>query len=292
MLNFQSNWRFDAPGEPVPPVVINTFSELIFRVAAQGIRKDILEHFKSYFSGAAGIPYYSSSSMSWTESDLAESIRRAAENAPLFIEAFWDACQSLQANNPNFGVPDLARINRVLGENATGYEIRPPDLMFSGTMTPVAVPVQQASLDEQAQELIQKSLQESERLLQEGRHRQAVSEILWLLETVATAFRGMETERGETVQEKYFITIARELKRHHKGQMLDQVLSWVTTLYGFLSSPTGGGVRHGADIKNPVELPKGDAQLYCNLIRSYVTYLIAEHQRMSCASNPSWPPWR
>jgi hypothetical protein len=289
MLNFPSSWRFEAPGEPIPPVVINTFSEFISRIAFQGSRKDILEHFKSYFAGAAGIPYSSSSNMSWAESDLSDAMRGAAANGPLFIEAFWTACQSLQANNPNFGVPDLARVNRVLGENATGYEIRPPDLVFSGTMAPIAVPVRQPSLDEQAQELIQQALQESERLLLEGRHRQAVSEILWLLETVATAFRGMETESGATVQEKYFITIAKELKRHHKGRMLEQVLSWVTTLYGFLSSPTGGAVRHGADIKNPVELPKSDAQLYCNLIRSYVMYLMAEHERMSRASNPSWP---
>ena len=176
-------------------------------------------------------------------------------------------------------------MNRILGEAGTGYEIRPPDLVFSGVMAPVAVPQRAPSLDEQAQELIQQALKESERLLMEGRHRQAVSEILWLLETVSTSFRGMETEGG-TVQEKYFITIAKELRRHHKGQMLDQVLSWVTTLYGFLSSPTGGGVRHGADIRNPVDLPKSDAQLYCNLIRSYVTYMMAEHERLSRASNP------
>lgn len=79
---------------------------------------------------------------------------------------------------------------------------------------------------------------------------------------------------------------AQELRCHSKGQTLDQVLAWVTRLYGFLSSPTSGGVRHGADIKNLVELPKSDAQLYCNLIRSYVTYLIAEHERMSRVSNP------
>ncbi|MDQ1079677.1 hypothetical protein [Pseudoroseomonas cervicalis] len=286
MLNFPSSWRFEAPGEPIPQGVISSFSEFISRIAFQGSRQEILEHFKSHFAGAAGIPYAYSSNTSWAESDLSDAMRSAAVNAPLFIVAFWTASQSLQAENPNLGVPNLALINRVLGENATGYEIRPPDLVFSGTMTPVAVPVRQPSLDEQAQEIIQNALRESERLLLEGRHRQAVSEILWLLETVSTAFRGMETGTGKTVQEKYFITIARELKRHHKGQMLEQVIDWISKLYGFLSSPTGGGVRHGADIKHVVELPKSDAQLYCNLIRSYVTYLMAEHERMSRTANP------
>ena len=103
-------------------------------------------------------------------------------------------------------------------------------------------------------------------MLSEGRNRPAVSEILWLLETVSTAFRGIDTGTG-TVQGKYFNKIAGELRRHHKGKILDQVLDWVTTLHGYLSSPTGGGVRHGADIKSSVDMQRGEAELYCNLIR-------------------------
>lgn len=285
MLNFATDWRFEAPGEGVPPAAVARFAEFISRVAAQGDRWSIVEHFKAFFAGAAGIPASRSSSLSWAESDLDSLMRAAAENAPMFIEAFYDACQALKERHPEFGIPDLARMNRVLGENATGYEIRPPDLVFTGVVAPVAVPERQPSLDEQAQELIQRSLKESERLLLEGRNRQAVAEILWLLETVATAFRGMETGAG-TVQEKYFNRIAQELRRQHRGQMLEQVLNWVTTLHGFLSSPTGGGVRHGADIRNAADMPSGDAQLYCNLIRSYIGYLMTEHERMSRARNP------
>src|SRR5271166_367595 len=70
-----------------------------------------------------------------------------------------------------------------------------------------------------------------------GRHRQAVQEILWLLETVSTAFRGLDTGVA-TVQGKYFNKIAEDLRKHHKGTTLDQVLTWVPTLHGYLSSPT------------------------------------------------------
>jgi hypothetical protein len=87
------------------------------------------------------------------------------------------------------------------------------------------------------------------------------------------------------VQEKYFNTTARGLRRQHEGQLLDQVLIWVSVLHGFLCSPMGGDVRHGADIRDPPELPSGGAQLYRNLIRSYVGYLMAEHERMSRASS-------
>ena len=49
------------------------------------------------------------------------------------------------------------------------------------------------------------------------------------------------------------------------------------TLHGFLSSPTGGGVRHGLDLKDGVARADHEARLYCNLIRSYITYLPEEH---------------
>jgi len=142
------------------------------------------------------------------------------------------------------------------------------------------VPEHQASLDEQAQELIQKSLNDSERLLAEGRARPAVQEILWLLETVSTAFRGLEVGTG-TVQGKYFNKIAADLRKHHKGQILEQVLDWVTTLHGYLSSPTGGGIRHGTDLKAATDVQPNEARLFCNLIRSYISFLMAEHARLS-----------
>ena len=52
------------------------------------------------------------------------------------------------------------------------------------------------------------------------------------------------------------------------------------TLHGFLSSPTGAGIRHGVDLKDGVAIQINEAHLYCNLIRSYITYLIEEHERL------------
>ena len=74
---------------------------------------------------------------------------------------------------------------------------------------------------------------------------------------------------------------ADDLRRHHKGKILDQVLAWVTTLHGYLSSPTGGGIRHGADLKTGVVIQPNEARLFCNLIRSYISFLMAEHARLS-----------
>jgi hypothetical protein len=279
MLNFDGAWRFDTPG-PIPSAVDNAFFELIGKIASQGDRRRILEHFKSYFGSAAGKSASWSSSESWAESDLQSYMGDAAANAPLFIEAFYDACAALANGNPPTAVPDLARINRVLFEHGAGYEIRPPDLISRNPQIPIAVPQRTASLDEQAQEIIQKSLKDSEALLSEGRNRQAVQEILWLLETVSTAFQGLDTGSG-SVQGKYFNKIAEDLRKHYKGQTLEQVLSWVTTLHGYLSSPTGGGIRHGADVKKGIATQPNEARLYCDLIRSYISFLMVEHERLS-----------
>jgi hypothetical protein len=279
MLKFNGTWRFDSPGK-IPYGVINQFSILIGKIAAQTDRQTILEHFKHYFAGAAGTTSSWSSSVSWAETDLDGSMRQAAVNAPLFVEAFYDACEALRKTYPEVTIPDLVRINRLLAEHETGYEVRPPELLSRNLEAPVIAPERVASLDEQAQDIIQKSLKDSEDLLSEGRHRQAVQEILWLLETVSTAFQGLSTAAG-TVQGKYFNKIAEDLRKRQKGTTLDQMLVWITTLHGYLSSPTGGGIRHGADLKTGIAIQPNEARLFCNLIRSYVSYLISEHERLS-----------
>ena len=205
---------------------------------------------------------------------------KASDNAPLFIEAFYDACEILRIQNPDLVLPDVAKINRVLIEHKAGYEIQPPDLVARNPQAPIIVPERSPSLDEQAQGIIQQSLRDSERFLSEGRDRPAVQEILWLLETVSTAFRGLDTGAG-TVEGKYFNKIAENLRNNHKGTALDQVLNWVTSLHGYLSSPTGGGVRHGVDLRASITLQPNEARLFCNLIRSYITFLITEHERLS-----------
>lgn len=280
MLNFNPAWRFHSPG-PIAPGVENEFYIMIKRVAAQHPRQQhVLEQYKTAFAAAAGRPAHVSSSLSWAESDLADYMTAAAENAPLFIEAFYDAGALLQRMNPEFVVPDPDTINRILAKYSAGYEVQPPNLIARNPLPPIAVPDRALSLDAQAQEIIQKSLKKSEEDLALGHGRQAVQEILWLLETVSTAFQGLPVGDG-TVEGKYFNKIVDDLRRHHRGKTLDQVLHWTMALHGYLSSPTGGGVRHGASLKAEMAMSLHDARLFCNLIRSYIGFLMAEHERLS-----------
>ncbi len=285
VLQFSGAWRFQPPTDgmflnsTIPDEAIEDVFALIAQVAQQGDRQRVLEHFKANFCEATGATHVRSSNASWAETDLRDYMRRAAENAPLFIEALYDACETLSRYEPSCYVPDVPMINGLLSKHGVGYEIRPPDLLLRDHSTqPVSVPERPQTMAERAAAILQASLGRSEQLLSEGRGREAVQEILWLLETVATAFRGLETTTG-SIEGKYFNRITRDLKRLNRGSTQDRILEWMTALHGYLSSPTGGGIRHGLDLAAGISISPNEARLFCNLVRSYLSFLITEHER-------------
>ncbi|EZP41397.1 hypothetical protein [Janthinobacterium lividum] len=279
MLNFDKSWRFKSPGA-LPQGIVSDFFELIEKIAAQGDVWHAVEQCKTRFGGNAR-----SSKLDWAWSDLSRLMDLSAENAPVFIEAFWNCCKDLEQYN--LGVPDVQIINAILADHDVGYEIQPPDLIATRAYTPIIVPRQAPSLDEQARALIDDCLAESERLLEVGQGRRAVQEIFFLLESITTAFRGLG-EDTVTIQGKYFGPIINEMKKRERGKAQESILTWMTTLHGYLSSPTGGGVRHGTDLKEGIAIKLHEARLYCNLARSYLTFLLEEHdqQTKGAASKP------
>jgi hypothetical protein len=285
MLKFPGAWRFKSPqnsewiNEAIPQDAIAQFRALIDKTATQGSRQDILEHFKGYFCTVVGQPHVWSSNESWTDTDLWSYMTGAAENAPLFLEGFYDACESLRKNDHELFVPDLAMINYICEKNSIGYLIQPPNLVPRGSQGQVEIPKRPPSLEESAIEIYQQSLRRSEDLLAEGRGREAVQEMLWLLESVVTAFKGIDLG-DDTIQGKYFNQIMRDLRKAKPGTTLDRVLDWTTSLHGYLSSPTGGGIRHGIDLKLGLSIDSVEANLFCNLIRSYLGFLLAQHEKI------------
>lgn len=279
MLNFPTEWRFESPCR-LSVEATREISDLIGKIAANGNGWKIFETFKSGFASAAGTTSSRSSSESWAQSDLEDYMQRASENAPLFIQAFYDTCE--QWRSAGTPVPDVAFINRTLAKGNAGYEIQPPNLVVVASDRVVVEPAQQSlSLDQQAQNVIRSSLLTSEQFLQQGKTRPAIQEVLWLLETLSTAFQGIETIKG-TVQGKYFNKIIADLRARHEGTTVALVLEWCTSLHGYLSSPTGGGIRHGSNIlRSDLDLQDHEARLFCNLIRSYIFFLIDEHARLT-----------
>ena len=105
------------------------------------------------------------------------------------------------------------------------------------------VPVR-PSLDHQAEEIIEvRACHSRHKALAEGRGRQVVQELVWLLETIATAFRGARTADG-SLHGRYFNKFIGELRARPARQPagpdlgLDGQTPWL-----YLSSPTGGGIR-------------------------------------------------
>ena len=105
MLNFNPAWRFSSPG-PIASGVEGEFNALIGRIVAQVDRQKGLEHFKHYFANAAGFTSNWSSNAGWAEFDLYRYMQDAAANAPLFIEAFYDACMAYHVKG--IGIPDIS----------------------------------------------------------------------------------------------------------------------------------------------------------------------------------------
>lgn len=283
LLNFDKSWRFKSPG-PIPQDVVSDFHDVIEKIAMQGNVWHVVEQCKKRFGGNG-----QSSSLDWAWSDLSRLMYDSAENAPMCIESFWDCCVDLERSG--LGVPGVEFINAILAKHDAGYEIQLPYLIATRAYTSVSVPRLAPSLDEQARALIDDCLTESERLLEAGQGRRAVQEILFLLESIATAFRGLG-EDAESIQGKYFGPIISEMKKRERGKAQENILTWMTTLHGYLSSPTGGGVRHGTDLKAGVAIQPHEARLYCNLARSYLTFLLEEHdQQTKRASSRVWGPY-
>lgn len=270
--------------ESISGAAVEDFLSLIRKTAAQGDLKNFLEHFKGYFCLANGNPHFQSSSTSWSQTDLEREMYQASENAPLFLEAMFSACVAILNRSDELFAPDASIINEVCQNNKIGYYIsdnEPPELKLRDKDVIIAVPIEEKPivLGAKGKEILQNSLKRSDELLSEGRGREAVQEALWLLETVSTAFRGLDSE-SDTIEGKYFNRIVKELRQAHSGSTLDRVLEWALSVHGFLSSPTGGGVRHGLDLQAGLELSMNDARLFCNLIRSFLSFLLTEHGRL------------
>ena len=91
--------------------------------------KSVLETFKTHFGRSTGEGSSTSSSADWAESDLWRIARDAANDAPSFIAAFFDACEQLAAGGAT--IPDEVQINSVLTKYGCRYRILDGELVTS-----------------------------------------------------------------------------------------------------------------------------------------------------------------
>jgi hypothetical protein len=282
MLKYDPKWRFNPPADgafinsSIPIEVQWELNKVIMKLATQGDRWEIIEHFKGAFRKTIGQSSGRSSSEGWAESDLNDAMRESSLNAPLFLEAFYDACNELKAQGLH--APNHHEINAFFAKFNIGLRIEPPNLVLFdvASMPSVAIVQHVPTLEQQIKKEVDDSLSRSDILLSEGRGREAVTEALWTLESLTTKFDGLPLE-GDKISGKYFNEIVKDIIKIEKGSAFAQVMGWLKTLHGYLSSPQGGGIRHGRDFSIKSTIHLRDARLYCNLIRSYINYLLETH---------------
>lgn len=279
-LTFPGEWRFRRPVglEPIKPEAINLFYDLIAKIAAQGNAWNVFEMFKGHFATTVGSVHARSSSESWAITDLFNYMNQAADNPVLYFHALYSGF-SVARDRMNLAIPDDALVNEICRANGIPVAITDGQLSLTLQATPpVPIPAPPPSLREESVQLLEQSINRAEQLLSENRGREAVQEILWVLESLVTGFRGTALPEG-LVKGKYFNQIIRELKQNNPDSTLERAIEWCEQLHGYLSSPTGGSVRHGIDLASGVPLATEDARFFCNLIRSYVGYFQAEYHK-------------
>jgi len=121
--------------------VVNEFLSLMKKVSAPIGKQQVIEIYKQHLCKVSGDYYAKSSSLDWAESDMNTQAHNAANDAPNFIAAVYDAFEELQ----KFGavVPQERNINQVLANhqqhfeivsgllNATGAAVAPPQVSES-----------------------------------------------------------------------------------------------------------------------------------------------------------------
>lgn len=138
-IELESSLRFAGPSARVPlgPDALADLLALARKIRGDFSHKHVLETFKEHFCRASGHSYASSSSTDWAESDLWTAASAAAEHAPTFIAAFFDACEELESRGA--AVPSHAIANAILAQY--GCEFRVHDVKLVASVPMVEPPV-------------------------------------------------------------------------------------------------------------------------------------------------------
>jgi hypothetical protein len=158
--------------------------------------------------------------------------------------------------------------------------IDPPKLLLREAVD--VVPVHPTNLLQQANQKFRSAVERSEQLLRENKGEEAVNHIWWLLESVSTAFAGL-TMNGRKIEGDYFNAVVKNIQQADGGSTLGTVARWLAALQAYLSGPNQGGIRHGRQL-HLKGLQPHEAVLFCNLTRSYISYLLAEYGRLTSAT--------
>ena len=282
------NLTFDIAWELMPPqdgTYINSkipldALEQFFGILTRGANRtddaeEVYYIIRAEFREAMGQPVYRSSSLFFASGDARTAMDDAAVNAPVFISAFYGACRRIKKQFGSKAAPSVPVMNRLLELHRLGYIIAPPNLVLRDQVE--VVQVQSSTVLEQAQARFREAIERSRVLLEENKGDEAVTQIWWLLESIMLSFSGSNVN-GQEIAGTYFNEVAKSLKRAAGDvAVLGVVARWLEALQSYLSGPGEAGIRHGRHL-HMESLKKHEAELFCNLTRSYISYLLSEYE--------------
>lgn len=289
-LNFDIAWELTPPldgtyiNSKIPSQALEQCFLLLQKAANRtNDAEEVYYLIRAEFSGAMGHPIYRSSSMYFAPGDAREAMERATENAPVFIAAYYGACKKIKKQFGTKAAPSVPVINRLLELHRLGYVIEPPNLVLRDQVQVVSV--QSASVLDQFQARFQTSIDRSQQLLEENKGDEAVTQIWWLLESMMLLFAG-RTMNGHQITGTYFNEVTKHLKRAAGDTaVMGAVGRWLDALQSYLSGPGEAGIRHGRHL-HLEGLKRHEAELFCNLTRSYISYLLSEYESL-LSTDPS-----
>jgi hypothetical protein len=283
-MDFPTAWRWSAPrvAEPyvstIPDSVLDELIVLVTRLSSfsgQG-EQAALETFKAQVCGALGRDYSTSSSKSWARSDLQTLSKELSRNPPLLIEAYFTAARSLKDGKGQPLFADPSPINEILEKGTVGFAIRGDSIVLRGGVEPDTSPV--PTLIEQSNEELATAWREAEELLQQGKSRQAVAAIWWVVESILTVFEGRSIA-GSPVKGTYFNEILKSLRRASPNTFFRLSLSLSAQLQDFLSDPKKAAVRHGGTF-DMARLSPTEARLLIDFAKAFARFLCAEYESL------------
>ena len=290
-LTFDIAWEVMPPADgkyvnsKIPADAFEQFVEILTRTANRtGDPEEVFYVVRAEFSKTMGQPVYRSTSLYFAPGDARMAMERAADNAPLFIAALYSVCKKIKKQFGSRSAPSVPAMNKLLEIHRLGYIIQPPNLILRDQID--VVPVQPSAVLEQAHARFREAIDRSHQLLEEGKGDEAVALIWWLLESIVLSFSGCKLN-GQEITGSYFNEIVKSLRRLAEDSVpLGAISRWLETLQSYLSGPKEAGIRHGRQL-HMEGLKKHEAELFCNLARSYITYLLSEYEVLTTDPNRS-----
>jgi hypothetical protein len=286
-LTFDIAWELIPPQDgtyinsKIPPDAVEDFFGILTRAANRtGDAEEVYYTIRAAFSEAMGLPVYRSSSMYFAAGDARTAMERAAENAPVFISAFYGTCKQIKKQFGTKMAPSVPVMNRLLDMHRLGYVIAPPNLALREQVE--VVPVRSSTVLQQAQVRFRDAIERSRQLLEEDKGDEAVTQIWWLLESIVLSFSGCNMN-GQEIGGTYFNEVSKSLKRGAgDAAVMGAVARWLEALQSYLSGPGEAGIRHGRHL-HMEGLKRHEAELFCNLTRSYISYLLSEYEILTAS---------